>query len=256
MNIASQQPRFSVSLAQSDEDIAAVQRLRYDVFAAELGASGAGIDHADGRESDVFDAFADHLILRDITLSYPNQIIGTYRLLSDDNARAAGGFYSASEYDLTTLTTSGFKLLELSRSCILPAYRGGTALLRLWQGLAAYVEDNKIDYLFGVASFSGTDITKHQQALTLLHDQHLAPKSVRTMAQGDGAVPLQQMPLTTIDRRSAMMAMPPLIKAYLRMGGVVGDGAFVDHDFQTIDVCMILETAQLSARHRAFLGSS
>jgi len=253
MNIASPPTRFSVSLANSDADIAAVQRLRYDVFVGEMGASGDGIDHAAGRESDAFDRYADHLLLRDKTLQDPDQVIGTYRLLRADQAQDAGGFYSAREYDLGPLTKSGFNLLELSRSCVLPAYRGGAALFRLWQGLADYVETHQIDYLFGVASFTGINIVPHEHALTLLHDKHLAPETIRTTAHGDGAIPLKQVPLTTLDRRAAMVAMPSLIKAYLRMGGVVGDGAFIDVDFQTIDVCMILETAQLSDRHRAFL---
>jgi putative hemolysin len=177
-------------------------------------------------------------------------------LLRQDQAQAAGDFYSAKEYDVKCLVDTSRPLLELSRSCVRPAYRGGTALIHLWQALSAYVADHSIDYVFGVASFSGTDMALHRNALTLLHDKHRAPPALRPQARGDTAVPLNQLPVDALDRRAAMVEMPALIKAYLRMGGVVGDGAYVDHDFKTTDVCMILDTAQLTDRQRAFLGAS
>jgi putative hemolysin len=254
MNIAATSSPFSLSLAQTDDDLMAVQRLRYDVFVAECGAAYGGIDHVNRLEIDRFDACADHLLLRDVDLPQNSQVIGAYRLIRSDHADAATGFYSAGEFDLSPLTGSGRKLLELGRSCLHPEYRRGTALLHLWQGLSAYVVDHEIDDLFGVASFAGTDLIKHQHALRLLHNEYLAPRYKRPQAIGANAVPLTGLPSDNLNRRTAMIAMPALIKAYLRMGGVVGAGAYVDHGFGTTDVCMILDATQLSARQRAYLG--
>ena len=48
-----------------------------------------------------------------------------------------------------------------------------------------------------------------------------------------------------------MLAVPPLIKAYLRLGGFVGEGAFLDHAFNTTDVCLVLDTARMNEKNRA-----
>jgi putative hemolysin len=255
MNIASPASRFTVTLAHGPADLLAVQRLRYDVFGCELGADGAGVDHELGLEADPFDAFADHLLLRDLSQDCPNQVIGTYRLLRVDQAADAGGFYSAREFDLSPLVADRNDVLELSRSCIRENYRGGLSLMHLWQALAAYVEKHEIAYLFGVASFAGIDLTAHQNALNLLHDKHLAAPDIRPVVHGEGAVDASHFTTKMVNDRTALVGMPSLIKAYLRMGGVVGAGAYIDRDFQTIDVCMILETAQLTARQRAMLGT-
>ena len=256
MNFVAQPTSLFVEIAQSDADLLAAQRLRYDVFVAEFGAGGDGFDHQAGVERDGFDAFADHLILKDRSRPEHHQIVGTYRLMTAQHAALAGRYYSADEYNLTPILTSGRNPLEMSRSCLHPDYRGGTALLHLWQGLGAYVLDNDIDVIFGVASLPGADVHAHAGPLALLHNAHLAPAHLRPIAHGTGAIASDSYAHADIDRRAAMIAMPALIKAYLRMGGVVGDGAYRDTDFGTTDVCMVLETAQLNARQRAFLGTS
>lgn len=255
MNIASNPTRFAVTRAQSSDDVMAVQRLRFDVFGREMGANGTGIDHAQRVESDHFDAFADHLLLRDLARSDPDQVIGTYRLLRADQAVSAGGFYSEREFDLSPLIAGRRDVLELSRSCIHKDYRGGLGLMHLWQALAAYVEEHNIAYLFGVASFAGTNLVSHDNSLKLLHKNHLAPRDIRPVVKGGKKYDPEQILDRDIDQRAAMVSMPSLIKAYLRMGGVIGSGAYIDDDFQTVDVCMILETAQLTARQRAMLGT-
>ncbi|KKK71334.1 hypothetical protein LCGC14_2914970, partial [marine sediment metagenome] len=145
---------FQVRLAQTDADVQAAQRLRYEVFVQELGGSGAMVDHAAGLEQDRFDPFFDHLLLTDLR---NGKLAGVYRVMRADMAARAGGFYSEAEYDLTPLVQSGRKLLELGRSCLDPAYRGGAAMHHLWGALARYVAEHEIEVLFGVASFHGTD---------------------------------------------------------------------------------------------------
>lgn len=238
---------FSVRLAASDADISAAQRLRYEVFVEELGGDGPMVDHDLRLERDAFDPFFDHLLVCDETRG--GAVVGVYRLLRDDQAVDAGQFYSEDEYDLTALRASGRKLLELGRSCLHRDYRGGAAMFHLWQGLADYVLRHGVDVLFGVASFHGTDVTKLAEPLSLLHHRHLAPLDLRVRARE--FQPMNLLPETAIDRRKAMLQVPALIKAYLRLGGFVGEGAFVDHAFNTTDVCLVMDTARMNERQRA-----
>ena len=133
-------------------------------------------------------------------------------------------------------------------------YRGGMAMYHLWTGLTAYAAEHKIDVLFGVASFHGTSIEALKQPLSLLYHRHLAPECLRTRSKS-----FENMNLIDegdVDRIVASRAIPALIKAYIRLGGVVGDGAFVDHAFNTTDVCLLMDRSQLSGKHHAIYGGS
>lgn len=244
-------PQYVVRLARSEADLRAAQRLRYAVFVEELGGGGALVDHPNRLERDRFDPFFDHLLLLDIARAPDDRVVGVYRLLRADQAAQAGQFYSEDEYDLTVLKASGRTLLELGRSCLHPAYRGGMGMYHLWHALAAYVEAHGIEILFGVASFHGTDPGALAAPLSLLHHRHLAPADLHVTARASGRVAIDLIPENDLDRRSAMLAVPALIKAYLRLGGFVGQGAFVDHAFNTTDVCLILDVARMNAGQRA-----
>jgi putative hemolysin len=240
-------PSFSVRIARTDADLLAAQRLRYDVFIRELGGSGDMVDHDQGLERDRFDPWFDHMVVQDDTTG---QIVGVYRLLRGEVAEQAGQFYSEDEYDLSVLKASGRKLLELGRSCLHADYRGGMAMFHLWSGLADYVERHGIEVLFGVASFHGTDPQALADPLSSLHHNHLAPEDLRVRAQPQHFQPMDLLGPGEFDRRRAMLETPALIKAYLRLGGFVGEGAFVDHAFNTTDVCLILDTARMNERQR------
>lgn len=245
---------FEIRLAQAPGDLMAAQRLRYAVFVEELGASGPMVDHAARLERDDFDPIYDHLILVDTRRDAAalDHVVGVYRLLPSDRAAAFGRFYCDSEYDLTRLRASGRRLLELGRSCVHPDYRGGAAMFLLWNALAQYVLDHGIEVLFGVASFHGTDPQALAAPLSWLHHHHLAPEPIRPRALPDHFQRMDLIPADRLDRRAAMQQMPALIKAYLRLGGFVGEGAYIDHDFNTIDVLLLMDTTAMSARHREF----
>ena len=243
-------PDFQLKLADCAADIRAAQRLRYEVFVAELGGSGAQVNHDERLEMDRYDPFFDHLLLLDRKRSESDQVIGAYRLLRSDRADEAGGFYSSTEYDLSRLTSSGRRLLELGRSCLHRDYRGGTAMFELWSGLARYVQQHRIEWMFGVASFHGTDLAQLAPSLSLLHHWHLAPADMRVRAHAKHLQRMDLLPPDQIDKRAAMVAVPALIKAYLRLGGCVGEGAFVDHAFNTVDVCLVMDTNRMNARQR------
>ena len=239
-----------LTLAREAYDLRGAERLRYKVFVEELGGDGADVDHDARLERDRFDPFFDHLVLIDpqIDPSTSEHVIGAYRVLRDDQMQRAGGYYSETEYDLEPLKNSGRRLLELGRSCVDPNHRGGAAVYRLWQGLAAYVTEHDIEVLFGVASFLGTRLEEHAMALSHLHADHLATPDLRPVSRNYQTMSL--VPPDQIERARAMRAVPALIKAYLRLGGMVGDGAFIDEAFNTVDVCLVMDTARLSERHR------
>lgn len=241
--------KFDVRLAATPAEIEAAQHLRYTVFATEFGSDGPSIDHAKQSDCDAFDAVADHLLLIDTTAD--NRVVGTYRIIQQ---QAAGRFYSAQEFDLNPLLQSGKRIAEIGRSCIAAEYRGGTGLMELWHGLGRYVADHDIEMLFGVASFAGQDLSVFAHPLSYLYHHARAPDAVRPVAIGDAARAMNLLAKEDVDRRAAMVQMPALIKAYLRLGGQVGDGVFLDAAFQSIDVCMILDTAQMSARNAALFG--
>ena len=242
-----QGPSFTVKIADTAQELRAAQALRYQVFVRELGSDGPMVDHDAGLETDRFDPFFDHMIARD---DRTGEVVGVYRLLQGARAQDAGGFYSQSEYDLTPLLRSGRRLLELGRSCLHKDYRGGTVMYHLWTALAAYVAQHEIEVLFGVASFHGTDSAALAQPLSLLHHSHLAPAELRPIARQPAAQSMDLVPADQIDRRAAMKQVPALIKAYLRLGGFVGQGAWIDHAFNTTDVCLVLDTARMNERQR------
>ncbi|MEM6658775.1 MAG: GNAT family N-acyltransferase [Pseudomonadota bacterium] len=246
-------PSFTVRLARDTDDLRAAQRLRYDVFVRELGGEGAMVDHDAGLEQDRFDPFFDHMLAFDDTTG---QVVGVYRLLPGDRAAELGQFYSEDEYDLSVLKHSDRKLLELGRSCVHPDYRGGTAMYHLWNGLAAYVTERQIEVLFGVASFHGTDVSALAQPLSMLHHNHLAPPDLRVRAQPDVFQSMNLVAPEKLDRRAAMVQVPALIKAYLRLGGFVGEGAFIDDAFNTTDVCLILDTDRMNERQKRIYGGA
>lgn len=240
---------FRVKLVENQEELEAAQRLRYRVFVQELGADGPLIDHERRLEKDRFDAHFDHLILQ--AEDQPGEVVGVYRLLRDDQAAGIGQFYSEDEYDLDVLKSSGRRMMELGRSCLDPAYRGGTAMYHLWNSLARYISEHKIEILFGVASFHGTDPSSLAQPLSLLHHRHLAPEALRPRARADHYQDMNLIAETDLDRRAAMVQVPALIKAYLRLGGFVGDGAYIDHRFNTTDICLVMDTARMRESQKA-----
>jgi putative hemolysin len=247
--------RFTVRLAACDADVAAAQRLRYRVFVEEMGARTNPADAAERRERDRFDPYFEHLLLIDNESTNPDVergVVGVYRLMTGSRARCGIGFYGANEYDLSLLVDYPRETLELGRSCVDLEHRGGAGMHLLWTGLGEYVAEHGVSILFGVASFHGADPAPLAQALTYLHHHHLAPPDLRVRAVPERYVPMDMLPPERISKVEALRQIPALIKAYMRLGGWVGEGAYVDHDFNTVDVCLLMDTARMVQRYRAF----
>jgi putative hemolysin len=242
--------RIQVRLAQSQGEVEEAQRLRYRVFYEELAAAPDKEMATMRLDRDQFDKYADHLIVLDEARPAGEKIVGTYRLLLRDIAMKFGGFYSSTEYDISSLLASNASLLELGRSCVMLEYRTRPVLQLLWQGIADYVSEHKIDLMFGCASLHGTDIKNISVPLSYLHHYHLAPEDIRPRALKGRYINMNIIPKEELDRKKAFSNLPPLIKGYLRVGAQIGDGAVIDEQFNTTDVFILMQTRLLSSRYR------
>jgi putative hemolysin len=236
-------------LAQTPKDLLAAQKLRYSIFAQDLGA--ALEDPEKNPHADPFDAVCDHLLVTD---THTGEVVGTYRLALQAAAEKFGSFCTAAEYDLTPLLNTP-NLLELSRSCVAPAYRTLPTMQLLWRGLAEYALGYNISFFFGCASFQGVDLEKFAQPLSYLYYNHLAPAACRPRVHPAHYVDMRLLKQEDVDVRQALRDMPPLIKGYLRIGGFVGDGVFVDHGFNTTDVCVLVKTDLLTKRYADYYNA-
>lgn len=238
-----------IRLSASREEIEAAQRLRYSVFYEEMGACPLEEMAATKRDFDAFDDVCDHLVVVDTSDSGASPVIGTYRFMRRSQAAIAGGFYSADEYDVSPLSANGGQIMELGRSCVATEFRTRHTMQLLWRGIAEYIATYNIDLMFGCASFPGTDPSALALPLSYLHHNYMAPEELRPRAVEGRYVSMQHLPPESIDKKHALRMLPPLIKGYLRLGAFVGDGAVVDHQFNTTDVAIIVKTDLISERY-------
>lgn len=239
---------FQIRLATSEADLDASQALRYRVFYEEMAAIPSPDMQARRRDFDHFDPVCDHLLVMHVEDGIES-VVGTYRLLRRSVALRHGGFYSEQEYDLNGVLTHPGEIVEVGRSCVDAAYRSRGVMQLLWRGLADYVRVHDIHLMFGCASFPGTDPRLMGAQLSYLHHYHLAPEALRPRALARHYVSMSLVPAGDLDTQAVLNDLPPLIKGYLRVGGFVGDGAVVDHQFNTTDVCVIVNTDQLTDKY-------
>jgi putative hemolysin len=250
---------LEVRLAASAEEVDAAQALRYRVFYDEMGAVPSAEAAAAKRDRDSFDTFCDHLIILDHSMGTgPETVVGTYRLLRRSGAARHGGFYTATEFDIAPLVAFPGEILELGRSCVDAAHRTRPTMQLLWRGIADYIFQHDIKLMFGCASLPGTDPTRLAPTLSYLHHNHLAPPELRARALPHRYVEMNLLPASEVDAeaaiaqmdvRATIAALPPLIKGYLRLGGLVGEGAVIDHQFNTTDICVIVVTDRVTDKY-------
>lgn len=237
---------LEVRLAKSEEDIEAAQQLRYDVFYEECGAQANETIARLKRDISPIDEFCDVLLVIDHA---HNKIVGTYRFMLREAALEYGEHYTALEFDIHKLLAYPGQIMELSRSCVHKNYRTRPTMQLLWRGIGAYTQLNQVALFFGCASFLGNDVSIYAQALAYLHHFHLAPPELRTQALASHYQNMDLIPKDKINSKEAMRQLPPLLKAYLRVGGFVGEGAFIDKEFNSIDVCIIVKRDTVGERY-------
>ena len=239
---------ISVSWARHQDDVRAAQRLRYEVFAGEMGARLSTA--LPGHDIDLFDNFCEHLLVRDAA---SGQVIGTYRVLTPVQAKRVGSTYSDTEFDLTRLRGIRERMVELGRSCVHRDHRQGGVILALWSALAEFMARNRLDTMIGCASVPmlHNGMVCGDAAASIwrqLQSSHLAPIEYQVR-------PRLPLPLDRLD--STLVVEPPaLIKGYLRLGAkVLGPPAW-DPDFNSADLPMLMRLTDLPSRYRKhFLGT-
>lgn len=248
---------LQVRLATSRNDLDAAQALRYRVFFEEMDGRPSVSAKWRKRDFDMYDGVADHLVVVDPERGPgESDVVGTYRLLRGRAVRALDsrlpppGFCTAAEFDIEPLLHWPGEILELGRACVDPDYRSRRTIDRLWQGIAAYVHAYNISLMFGTASFQGTDPSEFANALGLLHHKYLAPVRMRPRALPDRFVSMDAISAEAVDERNAWVSLPPLMKGYIRLGGVFGEGAVVDRNFGTVDACVVVPVDRIAERYQ------
>lgn len=227
---------LTYSFARNPSEVAEAQRLRYKVFFEELGAN---IQGQDGHDRDGFDAFCDHLLIRD---SNTGMVVGTYRILSPSMANEAGGYYSAGEFDLSRLQHLFDRMVEVGRACVHQDYRHGGTITLLWAGLAKYMQINRYEYMIGCGSIGMAD--GGHMAASLYHklqNDYLSPSEYRVF-------PRCPLPLDAL-RKDMEVTCPALIKGYLRLGAYICGEPAWDPDFNTADMLVMLPLSRLNRRY-------
>jgi putative hemolysin len=252
---------LEVRFARNAAEVRQAQRLRYEVFYKRGGAVSDIATLLVRRDVDAFDAISDHLLVLDGAADVDHgrqapSVVGTYRLLRQEVAARYGGFYSAGEFDVAALIERhpGLRFLELGRSCVLEHYRNRRTLELLWHGIGAYTVQHKPDVMIGCASLDGTDPARLALPLSFLHHHARAPEPWRAYALAHRHVDMNMMPKDAIDMKAALRELPPLIRAYLRVGAYIGDGAVIDHQFGTIDVLIVLRMDLVKKRYFTHFG--
>jgi putative hemolysin len=236
------QSSFEVSWAQHLDEVREAQRLRYQVFANELGARLP--KSLPGHDIDLFDDYCEHLLVRD---NVSGQVIGTYRVLTPAQAKRAGSTYSDTEFDLTRLRDLRSRMVELGRSCVHADYRHGAVIMALWGALIAFMQQNHFETMLGCASIPmlHSGVVNTQVAASLwaqLKASHLAPIEYRVSPRF--ALPLQEA------QADLAVEPPPLIRGYLRLGAkLLGPPAW-DQDFNSADLPMMLWLKDIPEKYR------
>lgn len=233
----SKPPRFQVSFAASDAEVMESQKLRYRIFAGELGADIDGGEHA--IDCDEYDRWCRHLLVRETATG---RLIACTRILTDDQAPNAGGFYSSGEFDLAMLDSLPGRVMEIGRTCVDAEYRNGAVIACLWQGIAAHVTSHGFDYLFGCASIGLEDGGAIAHAiLRQVRSQHMAPDYQHVR-------PYYPMPAPD-GSPAERVRFPPLLKAYLSLGAKACGEPYWDRDFNCADLFMLLNVSELNPRY-------
>ncbi len=252
---------FEIRLATTKKEVREAQRLRYKVFYEEgqaIARRGATLVR---RDLCRFDKICDHLLVIDTAARnsfgrVKPRVVGTYRLLRGDVAARHGGFYSQNEFDIAPLLArhEGKRFLELGRSCVDPKYRSKRVIELLWRGLWIYAKRHRIDVMVGCASLPGTNPLALALPLSFLHHRASAQAEWQVRPRQGRAVPMAILDPAAVDARKGIAGLPPLLKAYVRIGAKFGDGAVVDAMFGTTDVFTIMPIAELEERYIAHFG--
>ncbi len=240
-----QKRKLAFSLARTGSEVEEAQRIRFKVFAEEMGATLPSADT--GLDIDRFDRYCDHLLVRDLN---ENKVVGTYRILPPEQAVNAGGYYSETEFDISRLDNLRDRMVEVGRSCVHQDYRDGATITQLWSGLADYIGKHSHEYMIGCASISMSDGGHYAASVyNKVNRLHAAPSEYRVF-------PHCRLPLEALNQEMDVI-IPPLIKGYLRLGAYVAGEPAWDPDFNCADLFILMPVSRMNERYaRHFMKRS
>lgn len=247
-------PDLSIMRTQNPQWVERAQRLRYQNFFSHLKEC-LPEGHPEAVDQDEFDSYCEHLLVVDQNKQENGhaKVVGTYRLRVLDLQECRENnisLYTATEFNLDKLMSNNGKVLELGRSCVHPDYRSGDVIRNLWSGLGEFIATNTIDYVIGCVSFPGADATLHKSSLAYLYQNHMMDESIRTEALDSVKAEIAALPVIPKDQyKTIFRHLPALLKAYIRMGGRVGEGAVLDIECDTLDLCVIANCKDLDSRY-------
>jgi len=230
---------FEIRLVKTEAELNEVLKLRYQDLLLYYNANNT---NETGLFTDRYDAYCDHLIVVD---RMANVIAGTYRLVRKEHIARFGKFISENEYDIQAIKDRN--IMELGRAVVRKDYRNGTVIMLLWKGIFAYASANKIEYLFGTASFSGVNLEDYRHGFSYLYCHYLGKKDIPAI--GPNQRRLDLLPESEVDPELAKKQLPPLVKGYVRIGARFGKDIFIDGPFNSLDVFVLLDVNNLDSKY-------
>jgi len=229
---------YIVKLATTKEELEEVFKLRYEELLLYYNKDNV---KKDGLFIDEYDKYCDHLICYD---KVNKKVAGTYRLVLEKHIKNIGKFITEDEYDISKIKSK--RILELGRAVVKEEYRNGVVIKLLWKGIFNYTKLHNIKYLFGTGSFHGIDHLKYEHALSYIYHNHLSPQELRVQARKNSRVDINLISKEYIDHQKVKEQMPPLIKGYIKIGATFGEDAFIDKEFNSIDVFVLLDLEEVN----------
>ncbi|WP_101066281.1 GNAT family N-acetyltransferase [Roseovarius salinarum] len=238
--------RYRTRIAQTDDDVAAAQRLRFITFVGDATRTG--------RDADTFDEICTHILVEEAATG---RLVCCFRMLPLERGAEIGRSYSAQHYELSALSTFEGPMVEMGRFCIHPDVNDPDILRVAWGAMTRYVDAHGVEMLFGCSSFHGTDADAYLDAFAMLKERHLAPRRWLPRVKAPSVFRYaQKLRRRTPDAKQAMLRMPPLLRTYLLMGGWVSDHAVVDRDLGTLHVFTGLEIAAIPPARKRLLRAA
>lgn len=240
---------FMVKLAETEDELNKVYRLRY--LSLILDYNKDKVD--DGSiDKDEYDEICDHLIAINTNTS---EIVGTYRLIRKEHLNNLQTFLTEVEFDITNIKNIDCEILEIGRAVVREDYRSSNIISLLWKGIINYALSYNIKYMIGTACFHGTNPMEYKNALSYLYHYHRSPSNLLAYAQDTAQTSTNILEKEQVNKELVLKEMPALIKGYLRLGATISEDAFIDYDFNAIDVLIVLDVENINPRYvRRFIG--
>lgn len=238
-DFAFQTSNILIKLASEKEEHDQIWKLRYFDLILNYNENQINEEEVD---KDEYDEVCDHLIAVD---TITGKVVGTYRLIKRSHLKNIKTFLTETEFDLTNIKEC--EILEVGRAVVKEEYRDGITISLLWKGVIRYAVMEHIDYMIGTASFHGVNPKEYEDTLSYLYYNHLSSEEIRCYAMKDSYSPLNLK--EDYDLEVAKKMMPPLVKGYLRLGATIGDGAYLDIPFNSLDVLIVLKISEINPRY-------